>query len=363
VPIANEAFIDIEMALHEKVEALWMKHWRELEKKLNKLANQGKWLEAEREAQNLDFGPIVEEAEQLARTLAEAALFLGASRLGEPEDASFFGAPDEVLIDTAVAQWATVIRKNATIALRLQVQVILGEMEITRRERDDQIIKGPRSPLAPVGTQGAQFSGIAASLMISRASTAGFFAEAQARGVKVYRVSEVMDSATCPVCRTMHNQEFPIAAGVAMSTSIMQATDPDSLRQIAPFPSQSAANVQKIQRMNQGALVSAGLNLPPYHPWCRGIATIVTSSASTASVPLSALVGLTGRGSVGDAVVGIENLDSDTLTRRLFGDVSDLEQEQLGILLTDTILEVEVVEGPAGGLLEGILTDVATEGE
>jgi len=356
VTVANEAFIDIEMALHEKVEALWMKHWRELEKKLNRLANEGKWLEAERAAQDLDFAPIVEEASQLARTLAEAALFLGASRFGEPEDASFFGEPDERLIDIAVEQWATVIRKNATNALRLQIQIILGDLEIERREKEMQtIIKGPRSPLAPVGTQGVQYSGIAASLMISRASTAGFFIEAQARGVQVYRVSEVMDSATCPVCRTMHNQEFPVAAGVAMSTAIMQATDPDSLKQIAPFPSQSAANVKKIQRMNQGQLISAGLNLPPYHPWCRGIATIVTKSGGS-SVPLGLLA-------IGSEGIGAENLNAEMLTRRLFGDLSDLEEDHLSQLLRDATAELEIIEGPTGGLLEGIFADILTEGE
>lgn len=320
--VANEAFIDIEMALHNKVEKLWRKHWRELQKKLNRLANEGKWDEAQRTAQELDFGPIVEESQQLAKTLAEASLFLGASRLGPPDEASFYGAPDEALIQIAVEQWETVVVKNATQALRVQVQVILGEMEIARRERDDQIIKAPASPLASVGTQGAQFSGIAASLMVSRMSTAGFFIEAMAQGVKVYKVSEVMDAATCPICREMHNQEFPVSAGVAQSTSIMQATDPDSLKQISPWPSQSAANVNKISRMNQGALINAGLNLPPYHPWCRGIATIVTKDALASPIIPAVALGQM------DAIRGTEGLDPDALGRRLFGDISDLEIQQ-----------------------------------
>jgi len=218
-------------------------------------------------------------------------------------------------------------------------------MEVARRERDDQIIKAPASPLASVGTQGAQFSGIAASLMVSRMSTAGFFAEAMAQGVQVYKVSEVMDGATCLICREMNNQEFPVSAGVAQSTSIMQATDPDSLKQIAPWPSQSAANVNKISRMNQGALINAGLNLPPYHPWCRGIATIIPKGAGVSSqmIPAVALGQM-------DAIRGTEGLDPDALGNRLFGDISDLELQQYenmfgiglaGLLLLDDEEEEE----------------------
>lgn len=324
--VENEAFVDIEMALHNKVESLWLEQWRPIQKQLNTLASENtpaSWGEAHRLTNSIDWEPIVSKAKQLARTLAEAALFLGASRIDKPSNSSFFGSPDERLIDIATEQWETVLIKNAVAALRLQAQVILGEMEVAAQEKN-LIVKAPKNPLTTVGTQGGQYSGIAASLMVSRASTAGFFAEAQARGIQVYRISEVLDSVTCPVCRLMHNKEFPVAAGVAQSGAVMMATDPDSLKTISPWPSQSASNVKALRAMNQGRLISAGLNLPPFHPWCRGIATIVTKSGSGLGVAAATAARF---------LLRPDELTPDQLGNRLFGDLADLEVAEFeGIL-------------------------------
>lgn len=324
--VENEAFVDIEMALHNKVESLWLAQWRPLQKQLNTLAAENtsaSWNEAHRITNNIDWETIVSETRQLARTLAEAALFLGASRIDKPSNSSFFGAPDERLIDIATEQWETVLVKNAVAALRLQAQVTLGEMEVAAQEKN-LIVKAVKNPLTSVGIQGGQYSGIAASLMISRASTAGFFAEAQARGIKVYRISEVLDGVTCPVCRLMHNREFPVAAGVAQSGAVMMATDPDSLKTISPWPSQSASNVKALSAMNQGQIISAGLNLPPFHPWCRGIATIVTKSSGG---------GLAVAGAASRILLGPDEVTPDQLGLRLFGDLADLQGAEFeGIL-------------------------------
>ncbi len=343
--VENEAFIDIEMALHRRIKSDWNKHWLELQKEITKLAMSGDWEAAHRLTNSINFEPIVSKHEQLARTMAEAALFLGASRFGSPRQSSFFGNPDENLINIAVEQWKTVMVKNANQALRLQAQIILGDMERAQSERD--LIKAPANPLSAVGIQGEQFSGIAASLMISRASTAGFFAEAAARGVQVYRVSEVLDSVTCPICRIMHGQEFPIAAGVAQSMSVMQSTDPDSLRQISPWPSQSAASVKKVSLMSQGNLIGAGLNLPPYHPWCRGIATVVTKGgagqAATIAIGTRLLTGRDG------PVVGAEGLTQEELGNRLFGNIDALQEAEFASLF-----------GP-GGFVEGVEAGIVDE--
>lgn len=324
--VENEAFVDIEMALHNRVEDLWLKQWRPIQKELNTLAAENtaaSWHEAHRLTNSIDWEPVVSETIQLARTLAEAALFLGASRIDDPSNSSFFGAPDERLIDIATEQWSTVLVKNAVQALRLQAQVILGDMEVAAQAKN-LIVKAPRNPLTAVGIQGGQYSGIAASLMISRASTAGFFAEAQARGIQVYKVSEVLDSVTCPVCRLMHNQEFPVSSGIAQSMSVMQATDPDSLKTISPWPSQSASNVKSLSVMNQGQLIGAGLNLPPYHPWCRGIATIITKGGGS-----SAAGGILGS----RLLLRPDEITPDQLGNRLFGDLADLEGAEFeGIL-------------------------------
>ncbi len=327
--IENEAFIDLEMTLHHKVNALWVKEWREIQKKLNKLVNQGKWDEAHKFADELNFRQIVRKSTRLAKTLAEAALFLGASRIVEPEEAVFAGAPDEELLNRAVEQWATILVRNAQEALRLQLHLTLGDLERFHAEKDLIIKADP--DLARVGRQGTQFSRVTASLMISRMSTAGFMAQAMAGGIQEYVVSEVMDAATCPICSTMHGKRFPVEAGFAKSQAIMQATDPNALRTIAPFPSQSAANVKRMGKLDQHGLIGAGMELPPYHPYCRGIATIQTVGAGGALN-----VGLASSGiSAGRLLHSSEDLTPEQLGNRLFGDIDDLNE-----LFMDDVLGV-----------------------
>jgi len=326
--IENEAFIDLELALHHKLNALWVKQWRVTQKELNTLVNQGKWDEAHRLADETNFRQIVRKSTRLAKTLAEAALFLGASRIVEPESAVFAGDPDEELLRRAVEQWAIVLTRNAQEALRLQIHITLGDLERVHAEKD-MIIKATPD-LAKVGRQGTQFSRAAASLMISRMSTAGFMMQAQASGITEYVVSEVMDAATCPICSTMHGKRFPVDAGVAKSTAIMQATDPDALKTIAPFQSQSAANVKRIGKLDQAGLIGNGMELPPYHPYCRGIATLITSGGAGLGL------GLTASGvSAGRLLHSSEDLTPEELQNRLFGDFDDLDE-----LFMDSVLGV-----------------------
>ena len=316
--VEHEAFIDIEQALHRKVDRLWQKHWGNLKKDIMRAANAGDWDKAYRLCDEIDFTEIVEKTSRLARTMAEAALFLGASRIDSPEKASFYGEPDEYLLDRAVEQWAVVLTRNAQEALRIQAKDFLSEIEA----EENRIIKGD---LGKVGKAGAQYSQATASLMISRLSTMGFMLEAQSRGIQYYQVNEVMDAATCPVCAEMHNKHFPVSDGWASISSQMMATDPESLKATNPFPSQSKANVKRIQNMGQGQLTAAGMNLPPYHPNCRGIVTLEQKNRGASS----ALLGL----AAGERLVATDGLSQDQLAARMFGEFDDLEEGYLGNLL------------------------------
>ena len=323
--VENEAFIDLEQMLHLQVDLLWREKWREMEKQMNKLANAGDWDAAYRIANNIELEDVISETRALARTLAEAALFLGASRIVDAHDADFFGEPDDRLIDNGVAQWTVVLERNATIALQTTAEIALANLERYRQEKKLNAIVKAEPDLGRIGRQGTQFSKAAAALMISRMSTAGFMAQAVASGIKTYRVSEVMDSATCPVCSLMHNKTYPVSDGVALSGQVMAATDPESLKAVSPFPSQSAANVKRLGAMSSGQLVGAGMNLPPYHPNCRGIATLEVKN-SQAALTLGAV-------NFGTALRQTEDLTPDQLGARMFGEFDDTDGELLDAVL------------------------------
>lgn len=324
--VENEAFLDLENALHIQFDLLWRVIWRDTQKELFRLANEGKWDEANKIANNINLQIPVDKLRPLARTFSEAALFLGASRIGDPADASFMGAPNELLIENGVDQWAVVLERNATIALQTQATNALARLEREFADKaESRIVKA--DTLGAVGKAGTQFSRATASLMISRMSTAGFMLEATARGIQQYRVSEVLDGLTCPICRVMHNKVFPVSDGMALSTTIMNATDPESLKSIAPFPSQSVSNIKAVQGMNQSQFLKVGMQLPPYHPFCRGIATLeIRGAAPSVGGPVGGVT-------PGIALLGIEGLTEDQLGARMFGDFDDLADDALAIAL------------------------------
>lgn len=323
--IENEAFIDIETALHKKVDKLWRKQWDQLQRQINRAVNKGDWDEAYKLCQEVDFQPIVDKTRRLARTFAEASLFLGASRIDDPENASFYGEPDQHLIDRGVEQWAIVLTRNATEALRIQASNTLATME--QQIKDDEmnrIVKADH--LGKVGGAGTQFSRATASLMISRLSTAGFMLEASRRGIQTYRVNEVMDAATCGVCAEMHNKHFPVADGLAQSMSIMSASDPESLKAITPFPSQSKANVKAISNMGQGQMIGNGLHLPPYHPNCRGVVSMEQRGGMRQPAIMGGLA-------AGERMLDTDNLTPEQLGARMFGEFDDMDESFLALAL------------------------------
>ncbi len=327
--VENEAFIDLETALHVRFNSLWLAMWNDIRNELFTLANKGDWVTARKIANNIDMKPLVDDLRPLAATFSEAALFLGASRIVNPSDTSFLGKPDDLIINNGVEQWAIILERNATLALQTQATNVLSQLEQKFAEDAAKRIVKADPDLGAVGKAGTQFSRATASLMISRMSTAGFMLEATARGVKQYRVNEVMDAATCPICATMHNKTFPVSDGMALSTTIMNTTDPESLKSIAPFPSQSKANIKAVKGMNNSQLIGAGMNLPPYHPYCRGIVTLEVKNrgADLAAGFVASSI------APGRALSVSADLTPDQLAARMFGDFEALDAETLSIAL------------------------------
>ena len=319
--VENEAFIDIEQMLHKRVDRLWKKQWVSLEGEINKAANAGEWDRAFQLCDEIDFTDVVAKSRRLARTLAEASLFLGASRIVEPESATFMGAPDENLLDRAVEQWAIVLERNAQEALRIQAKNLVAELEMERQEAN-MIIK---ADLGKVGNAGTQYSQATASLMISRLSTMGFMLEAKARGVKRYRVNEVMDAATCPVCATMHNKHFDVDDGWNNISSQMMGADPESIKATNPFPSQSKQNVKGLRNMGERQLVRQGLNLPPYHPNCRGVVSLEDTTMQDPAI----VQGL----AQGERMIDSGDLTPDQVAARMFGNFDDIDDAFLAAAL------------------------------
>ena len=129
------------------------------------------------------------------------------------------------------------------------------------------------------------YTSLTASLMVSRMSSFGFLSQAYSNGVEQYQISAVLDDKTCPVCEALDGKIFNVKDGVAIASSIMDAEDADSLKSIAPWPSQSKHNVADLADADAQDLVDQGLQIPPYHPGCRCITVDVTDNEESAAAP------------------------------------------------------------------------------
>lgn len=76
--------------------------------------------------------------------------------------------------------------------------------------------------------------------------------------------------------------------------------------------------------MGSGQLVGAGMNLPPYHPNCRGIVVLEVKNRGSA-FPIAG---------VGAArLTSTEGLTQEQLASRMFGDFDDLDDQALSFAL------------------------------
>ncbi len=118
--------------------------------------------------------------------------------------------------------------------------------------------------------------GMASSLHSSRLSTWGFTAEAEARGIARYRLTAVLDNRTSPFCRDIADgREFEVEMARSKIVEALSADDPQDLREIQPWPEQGAEAIANYKEMDDAALEQLGFGIPPFHPWCRTMCTLL----------------------------------------------------------------------------------------
>ena len=84
----------------------------------------------------------------------------------------------------------------------------------------------------------------------------------------------MLDDRTCPVCQYMNGKTFDVEDQFSRTVQQLSAGDPQALKDLAPWPSQSAAGLQDLYGMSLGELQGGGYGAPPYHPGCRGMLSL-----------------------------------------------------------------------------------------
>ena len=290
--VNHKAFIDLEKALAQKSIQSWRRLWNNFREPLTKAIRHKNWTTANALIDGLNTSALVATNAQFAHTIGMSALLLGASRLGSIHDSVVSKELPERQLKNAVLQWGYQVSRNVTQMIQRIAHKKLARME-DEAEQSRHTFKKDDSDLPDdlddffdsIELDGSDFLSLTASLMVSRLSSFGFLAQAQYDGIEYYQISAILDDHTCPVCEALDGTVFSVADGVALATSIMDAEDPDSLRSISPWPSQSKDSVVSLENSTVQELVDQGLALPPYHPSCRCIAVRCQSRRRHAGPP------------------------------------------------------------------------------
>lgn len=324
MPVKLEAFLDLEDSLTTRLHRSYQKVLREFVNQFTGALKGRRFADAADLIDGLDMTPVAEDNAKYIRSMGSASMLHGAARVaGEPEDARLNEEfPSEQaenaseLLQTMIKRLAEPIRQDARKLLKayqgaaaetsmetvMKKAVGSPDVLIQKALTPDQIMAEVKDKLEepfvlsnilgikdkyatprardiqfPLWQKGQKQLQIYSSLHISRNNTFGFLAEASMRGISTYQVNEVMDDRICAVCQTMHGKTFEVSAAMERAMQIMNMGDPDDIKQLAPWPSQSKAAVAELREMTDAQLQSMNLDMPPYHPLCRGVIDYIST--------------------------------------------------------------------------------------
>ena len=296
MPVKLESFLALEKALSKRMQASLTSLTKDTYVKVGEALKKGQWEEATRLLQAMQLSKVFEDNKGYVTYLTNLAMLFGASRVTAAPGTSVVGLGFEKntayqMVQTfqqSVTQKAEAYLKATGLQLIAQLQ----SEPATKAEEDNPQPDTTTSPKRRVlrdfqsfmDASGKAYFDMVSSLHTSRVSAYGFTAEAAALGIKEYQINEQLDNRICPVCSTMHGKKFKVRDARRLLEVVTRVTDPDDLKQLQPWPSQSKDEVEKLAEMSEEELIGKGWHIPPFHPKCRGLLVRVGKVPSLADI-------------------------------------------------------------------------------
>lgn len=264
------SFLTLEQSLTRALRARWARDvGAPATRAIRAALGRGDYAGAAQLVEGLTFSGALEAEGGRLQTTALAAFLMGQSfAAGRAERGTLArGAQSPLQVQIAVQALATGLTK-AEEALRQRLRMLVAREEAEARgvgfkQEEDEL--GTEIALLVAGG-GATALDTAGHLLVSRLAQYGFLVEAVDRNIQRFRVEEVLDERTCPVCEEMNGQEFEVAPAAARLESQLMVADPAELATAQPFP-----EIADLVQLSPESLQAAGYDTPPYHPFCRGI--------------------------------------------------------------------------------------------
>lgn len=271
--VRREAFLAIEDSLAIPTFNSWKREASSVVQKIADRFQAGDINGAFAAVEELDLGPVARRQKRRARFTGEMAVIFGATDFARARNTRFAKEQVPEVVDRAVEIFQMtlidtneVVRREARVFLQQKLDEKEGRVPMQKLVGSFAVDLGKRAIDA-----GGQNILLASSLHASRLGSWGFTQEATARNVQFYRVSEQLDIRTCPVCREMNGKVFSVAGAADKLNRWLSVDNPNDMKTIATWPSQSRAGIRNLKAMNTEQLSGAGWDTPPYHPFCRGV--------------------------------------------------------------------------------------------
>lgn len=122
-----------------------------------------------------------------------------------------------------------------------------------------------RASYSKIAPQGVGYFEAFAEHTTTRIRELGHVTGYEKAGISYYQISAVLDDVTSEICREMHGKIFPVSKGIEFRDEILSLTDPDQIKEFAPWvPADEVAGIPADD-------LDVGMSLPPYHFRCRTI--------------------------------------------------------------------------------------------
>lgn len=269
--IKNESFLLLEKSLSSKLDKSMRRGYIPALKKSASAARKGNFNEAREHINSIDVSPNIENKTKFINLIGMQAILFGAKDFKSAKNSSFYNQPPPEQLEKATKTIVMMLSVNANEGIKKQAHKLLDIEEANQKESEFTIQKSAtngfvREFVSNVGKNGKSFIDFGSSLHTSRLASWGFTVEAGLSGATAYKVSEVLDSRICPVCDYMNGKVFPVASARKKLEGLLDVTDPDQLKSIAKWPTQSKEGIANLQSMSDSELITAGWDTPPFHP-------------------------------------------------------------------------------------------------
>lgn len=286
--IAIEDYVHLEEGVADFLYSLWRKRVEPMVGELEAAAERGDVDLIVNRLNSIDVQSIAQEAEPAVRNHVYASYVFG-GMLQTPGDEDPQPPPPEfrsLIVDAVVDSYLMAFDRlrdrmveNVGVFLPLdgpQEPVQKVEACFGHHHTPVGVLLLKAAPMTAAEKMNAVVMGQAkvafeaeANINTSRLVSYGFLSEALSRNMKTYQISAVLDDRTCPVCQVMHGKVFNTQVAHDFFLKVLQLTDPEEKKLIAPFPKSSKAGVAELLSMTPDQMEAAGVMAPPFHPLCR----------------------------------------------------------------------------------------------